>query len=298
MKKAILLLVMIFSVSSIFAQKEKSEQDTTKLVLGNRTIIIIEKKDVGDTVNIEKKVEVTVEGEDSVKEEEEVIVKNKDKTSKCKCENFSRWAGINLGFNQFVRLSNLSALGSGSENWSINPWKSTTWNINIMEFSVSLIKRHLLLTTGLGFEFRNYSFDKNIDLIYNDRDYTIPAVNNYIDYNKDKLSASYVQVPLLIEINTSSRPKKGFYLAGGVIGGYKMSSEMNQKYKLNGQKIKKEIHDDFNLNPYQLEGTLRIGINRFTLFTNFDLLPVFKEGKIATGEDLANVTFGIQLIGF
>ncbi len=296
MKKAILLLIVIFSVSNIFAQKEESNQDTTKLKFGNKTIIIIEETEKEDSVIIEKEEEVVVkEGKEGIVKKEE---KKKHKKSKYKSAKFSRWAGINLGFNQFVHLRDFDALHSESENWSINPWKSKTWNINIMEFSVSLIKRHLLLTTGLGFEFRNYSFDKDIDLVYNDRGNTIPAVNYTVDYSKNKLSASYVQVPLLLEINTSSRPKKGFYLAGGVIGGYKMSSEMNKKYKSNGQKIKTEIHDDFNLNPYQLEGTLRIGINRFTLFTNFDMLPVFKEGKLSTGEDLANVTFGVQLIGF
>ena len=291
MKKVILLLLVIFSVSNIFAQKEKTEQDTTKFKLGNKTIIIIEKNEKEDEVKKEEDIKIMKEGE-----EEEEIVKEEVKP-KYKSRDYSRWAGINLGFNQFVKFSDLSELNGDMENWSINPWKSTTWNINIMEFNVSLIKRHLLLTTGLGFEFRKYGFDKNIDLVYNN-DKVEPAINNNLDYGKNKLSASYVQIPLLLEINTSSRAKKGLYLAGGVIGGYKMSSEMNQSYKINGQKIKKETHDNFNLNSYQVEGTVRIGINRFTFFTNFDMVPVFKEGKIGTNHNLSNVTFGIQLIGF
>jgi len=293
MKKAIFLLIMLFSISSIYAQNEKTKSDTTKLKFGNKTIIIIEKKIKDEEVQEEKEIKVE-EGEDIVKEEEEKVAKKKKYNSR----NFSRWAGINLGFNQFVYLSDMSALSGKSENWSINPWKSTTWNINIMEFNVSLIKKHLLLTTGLGFQFRKYSFDKNIILVYDDKRNISAVVDKYIDYDKDKLSASYVQLPLLLEINTSSRPKKGFYLATGVIGGYKMTSKLKQVNKFDGRKIKVKIYDDFQLNPYQLEGTIRIGINRFTLFANFDMLPVFREDKIANSEDLSNITLGIQLIGF
>jgi hypothetical protein len=293
MKKAIFLLIMLFSISSIYAQNEKTKSDTTKLKFGNKTIIIIEKKIKDEEVQEEKEIKVE-EGEDIVKEEEEKVAKKKKYNSR----NFSRWAGINLGFNQFVYLSDMSALSGKSENWSINPWKSTTWNINIMEFNVSLIKKHLLLTTGLGFQFRKYSFDKNIILVYDDKKNISAVVDKYIDYDKDKLSASYVQLPLLLEINTSSRPKKGFYLATGVIGGYKMTSKLKQVNKFDGRKIKVKIYDDFQLNPYQLEGTIRIGINRFTLFANFDMLPVFREDKIANSEDLSNITLGIQLIGF
>ena len=292
MKKAILLILVIFSVSSIFAQKHQSNQDTTKLTFGNKTIIIIEKNNKEDEKIVDKKIE-----KDTEIENEEENVKKEKKHSKYHSKDYSRLSGLYLGFNQFVpEGSYLASLNGDAENWSINPWKSRTWNINIGNFSLSIIKKHLLLTTGLGFEFRNYSFDKNIDLLYDDTGRTNPVVNADLDYKKDKLFASYVQVPVLLEINTSPKPKKGLYLAAGVIGGYNMTSEMNKNYELNGQKIKKEIHDSFNLNPYQLEATFRIGFNRFTLFSNFDMLPVFKKDKITT-ENLNNVTIGLRLIG-
>ena len=297
MKKVIFLLVMVFSFSSIFAQNKKSESDTTKMKIGNRTIIIIEKKDNSENkenkeIEIEEEI-IVVEGKEIKREK-----KKEKKAKKYKARKYSRWSGINLGLNQFVHLDDYSELDGTTDIWQVKPWKSRTWNINFMEFSLSIVKRHLLLTTGLGFEYRNYSFDRDIDLEYDNSENIFPIENNTIDYNKNKLHASYVQIPLLLEINTSTRPKKGLYLAGGVIGGYKMNSYVVQKYKANGQKIKTEIDDSFNLNPYQLEGTLRIGFNRFMLYTNVDLLPVFEEDISSTGDQLANVTFGIQLIGF
>lgn len=297
MKKVIFLLVMVFCFSSIFAQNKKSESDTTKMKIGNRTIIIIENKDDSENKGnkeIETEEEVIVEGRNEIIKEK----KTEKKAKKYKARKYSRWAGINLGLNQLTTIETFGQLDNNTELWQVNPWKSRTWNINFLEFNLSVVKKHVLLTTGLGFEYRNYSFKKDIDLVYDNNENIFPIENSNIDYNKNKLHASYVQIPLLLEINTSTRPKKGLYLAGGVIGGYKMNSYIVQKYKANGQKIKTEIDDSFNLNPYQLEGTLRIGFNRFMLYSNFDLLPVFEKEISSTGDQLANVTFGIQLIGF
>ncbi|HHH52080.1 MAG TPA: hypothetical protein ENK91_00330 [Bacteroidetes bacterium] len=294
MKQVILLLMTIFSITGVFGQKEV-ENDTTKLKLGNKTIIIIEKNEKDNGKIVDKKIEKEIEIEE---EDEDIIVKPEKKVKKYKAGKYSRWAGLNLGFNTFVEGDNFDVLSGGSENWEINPWKSTTWNLNIFEISGSLVKRHLLITTGLGFEFQNYRFKKNIDLEYNDRGDLIPVKNQIIDYDKDKLFASYVQVPLLLEINTSSKPKKGFYLSTGLIGGYKMASKWTKKYKHNGQKVEVETKDDFNLNPFQLQGTVRLGFNRVTVFTDVALLPVFKENSLSTGKDLHNITFGVQLVGF
>ena len=297
MKNLVILLVMLLGVSTLFAQNEKNSSDTTKLKIGGRTIIIIEdEKESNDEKNIEEEIIIEVDSD------ENSIVKKEKKKKKYKARNYSRWAGLNIGLNQLTILETLGQLDDNTEIWQLNPWKSRTWNFNILEFSLSLVKKHILLTTGLGFEYRNYSFDKNIDLEYTywptDHKTIDPVINNDLDYSKNKLHVSYVQIPLLLEINTSSRPKKGLYLAGGLIGGYKMNSKLTQKYTFEDQDIKKIIDDSFNLNPYQLEGTLRIGFDRFMVFTNFDLLPVFEEGKSSTGDQLANLTIGLQLVGF
>jgi hypothetical protein len=79
-----------------------------------------------------------------------------------------------------------------------------------------------------------------------------------------------------------------------------MGSGMDQEYEFQGQEIDREIEDNngFNLNDYQLMGTMRLGIDRITFIGNFDLLPVFQDGKSVTGDGIGNVSLGVQLVGF
>jgi len=287
MKNVILLIAMLFTVTLANAQKENS--DTTKIKLGNKTIIIVEKNnDKVDTTIIKEKIE-----------DKEVTINSKEKKTKHKnhynSRNYSRWAGLYLGINQLV---DDGFLEPSTNDWAINPWKSRIWNINFMEVNLNIVKRHILLTTGFGLEYKNYSFTENIDLVINENGSVNPVKNNDLKYSKDKLHVSYFQMPILLEFNTSSRPRKGFYLAAGVVGGVRMYSKLYQKYELNDNTIKQKTKSDFNLNPYQLYGTLRIGFNRLTLYGNFDILPLFKEGGSNTGDNLMTVSAGVKLIGF
>jgi hypothetical protein len=336
MKKALFILSMLFILVGLSAQNEPTK-DTTKIKLGNRTIIIVEDKNedqkdkelqieeeiiIEDSDDIEisdipespmppdaaeppdfedsddefidQEVEIGDKGHNR-KHDKDIRIKKKKK-HEYDVDDYSRWSGFNLGFNQLRDINDYSSLAGANEIFDNKIWSSRTWNLNLFDYSLSLVKRHILLTTGIGFEFRNLSFKKDFDLLPSG-DNIEPVLTN-IDYTKNKLRANYVQVPLLLEINTSSKPKKGLYLGAGVIGGYKMYSVMMQEYELNGREEEKVIHDQngFNLNDIQLQATLRMGIGRLTFFGNFDLLPMFENSNV--GEDLANVNFGVQLIGF
>ncbi|MGE5356689.1 MAG: outer membrane beta-barrel protein [Deltaproteobacteria bacterium] len=333
MKKTLFFIIMFFAFSSLIAQNEGTKKDTTRIKMGNRTIIIVEDKKVNEEnkdVQVEEEViieneeieapevpeapeapeppeapgelsdeeiEVEVMGDENGDADKEIRIK-KVKKPKYHADKYSRWAGLNLGFNQLRDLDDYSSLEGSSDIWENKIWGSRTWNLNLFEYSLSLVKRHLLLTTGIGFEFRNYSFKKDFDLVYNG-DVIEPVLSEF-NYSKNKLHASYVQVPLLVEINTSSRPKKGLYLGAGIIGGYKMNSHLEQEYEFGDQEIEKETEDDngFNLNDYQLMGTLRLGIDRITFIGNFDLLPVFEKDKSITGDGIGNISLGVQLVGF
>ncbi len=282
---------MLFSVTFANAQKEESDNDTTKIKLGNKTIIIVEKNnETEDTTSVKEEIK-----------DEEITINKKEKKTKAKkyynSKKYSRWAGFYLGINQFGDIRDGGELTANFKNWEINPWKSRIWNINFMEINLSIIKKHILLTTGFGLEYKNFSFKNNIDLI-EENGQVDPVVINNLNYKKDKLHVSYFQMPLLLEFNTSPRPGKGFYLAAGFVGGIKMYSKLYQKYDLDDNTIKHKIKSDFNLNPYQLYGTLRLGINKLTLYGNFDLIPLFKDGGSTLGDNLMVVSAGVKLIGF
>ncbi len=280
MKKLLILLFLLPSFL-ITAQIDstKTEKDTTRISFKGKEIII-----VGD------------------KEDEKKTDKNKktDKIVKKKsyhASDYSRWAGFNTGFSQYTDvIDNLADLPEKLKNWELDFIKSSAYEINFMEYSANIVKRHFLLTTGLGLEINRYSFNKDVDLFY-DADGKIDVIKNpVVKYKRNSLTATYVTVPFLMEFNTSKIEKKGVYLGIGVIAGYKFFSRTKQKYEEEGQKIKIIKRDDFNLNPLKVSATARLGIKRFMLFANMGLLPLYKKGE--GPDDLMPVSFGIQFVGF
>jgi hypothetical protein len=60
------------------------------------------------------------------------------------------------------------------------------------------------LVTGIGFGFNTYQF-KNPIRLNPDSSFTNYFKDSTITFDKNKLKTSYVQIPLMIEFNTSSK---------------------------------------------------------------------------------------------
>ncbi len=278
MKKITFILFITFLASNIFSQSNKVVEDTTKIKIGSKTIVIIKNNEDNNSIETEEKQE-----------------NDKDKTWGWLNKNKSRWTGLYLGFNQLAtQLNPIEPFTASMEIWEVNTWKSRVWNLNFLRYSLNIVPNHFLITTGLGIEWKNYTFKSNIDIEDNDGK-SIPIVNNSLKYTNNKLHSWYFQIPFLLEFNTSKKSNKGFYLGAGIVGGIRVKTKMYKKYELNNRTIKTKIYDDFNLNPFQAILTARVGFHMFTLFANYDLIPVFKQEK---GDGLKTFSFGLRIIPF
>lgn len=59
--------------------------------------------------------------------------------------------------------------------------------------------------------------------------------------------------------------------------------------------VKHKIFDDFNVNPWRVDATARIGYGNFTLFGSLSLTPFFKDNK---EPELHALTMGVRLVGW
>jgi hypothetical protein len=112
---------------------------------------------------------------------------------------------------------------------------------------------------------------------------------------KNKLVASYLTVPLLIEFNTSQNPKKTVHLAIGVIGGLRLGSHVKLVKEVEGKETKTKLRNDFNLNPWRYDATVRLGFRNYTLFGSYGLPNLFKDNK---GPELSPFTVGLRVVGW
>jgi hypothetical protein len=150
-----------------------------------------------------------------------------------------------------------------------------------------------MFVTGLGITWNNWRFQNDRTLIAN-----APALSANFDsigYSKNKLTASYATLPLLLEVNSNEYEKKSFHVGVGIIFGYRIGSHTKQVYEENDKTRKVKLYDDFNLDPFRYDATLRVGFRGYTIFASYGLNRLFKKNE---GPELHPFTFGLTLLNW
>lgn len=249
----------------------QEDPDTTRINLGEKEIIIITKGDVkveGDTL--------TVDGNDENGEEEE----DRDRP-----DTDGHWAGIEFGPTMLLNSSMKSSFPDDPQ-WENDPGKSFSWNINILEHKFPIYRNYIGITTGLGFNFTGVGLKQQVLNVDNDSLWVTQDTIN--DFEKNKLRASYLTVPLLVEFcSNGDGNDKGFFLAAGVIGGIRIGSSVKTKT----EDSKAVSRDTYGLNAFRLDAAVKLGYDSWGVFANYSLLPLFDTGKTAAVYPL---TFGLS----
>jgi len=287
MKLTSIIFTLIFISSSIFSQEtppnapeapenpENPEMvsDTTKVSVGDTEFIVVKKSDPSDTLNIFDK---TVDTDDDEDDDD---------------NDFTYWSGVDLGFSGLLMEN--SVLDD-------NPWletdisRSAVVGLNILEGKLRIFKNHLGINSGLGFTWQDFSFNDSLSLV-NQNDTIMGFNSGDIKFEKNKLKTGYIKVPLLLEINTSKNKKKNVHIAAGLIGGWNFRSLLKTRTVTDGDKIKTKNKGDFNLSPWSLEATTRVGYGNLNLFATVSLTSLFEENK---GPEVYPFTVGITALAF
>lgn len=249
---------------------DASITDTTRISVGNKKILIIDDENGSARLGFKEMAGI-----------------GSDKVS-------SHWAGFELGVNMLMDDNFSTEPPAGYEFLDPKIEKSIAVNFNVVDFDIPLYRRNIMLVTGLGFSINNFRFNSD-SYLAPDADSVTAISDPSITLKKNKLVAEYINVPLLLEFNTSQNPKRTVHIATGVIGGLRVGSRVKMIQAQNGNESKVKIYDDFNLNPFRCDATARIGYRNFTVFASYGLVNLFKDNK---GPDLVPFTAGIKLIGW
>ncbi|MAX79140.1 MAG: hypothetical protein CL843_03075 [Crocinitomicaceae bacterium] len=222
-----------------------------------------------------------------------ILITPKDKQHK-KPRQYAHWSGLNLGMTYLMFPA-----GPDEFDYSflqdMDYAKSIHWALNVFEYDFDLVSNNLQIVTGAGFSFHNYSFNHNKYIQSNDDE--IFAVEDTVnDYRKNRLRATYFNVPLMIAYNTKRDSDKGFHLAAGIVGGVRMATTVRRKWFEDGDKVKSNERGSYNMNPFSAEVTVRMGLGRFlALYANYNIVPMFDTDK---GPEVYQFSAGVRLIPF
>jgi hypothetical protein len=271
MKKLALAFIALISASAMSAQTTPADRDTTTIDFGKTQVIIL-----------------STPTNDSLSSDSVNITPPDFKSE------LTHWAGLDLGVNFLLNSDNKTTLAQNDEWLELDQARSLSWRINFYEEKIRIIKDYVGITTGLGLSWNSYTFNNNVNLNVTS-DSTFGVIDSLPEYSKNKLRATYLHLPVMLEFNTSRNPDKSFHLAAGVVGGWKIGSIHKQEFELDGQNYKVRVKDNFNLSPLTLDLTARVGYKNFTVWATYGLTPLFKDNK---GPEVFPVSLGITLIPF
>ncbi len=262
------------AVQDSIVKEKKEKGDSTRWKFGGIDIIIRDKKD-----GSEVKVYSEMDDDDDDKDGD----RNNDKIK-------TRWFMLDLGFNTYLADGSFN-LPSELNDFDLNLGKSINVNLHLFRQRIGLIGNNLNFMYGLELAYNNYHFENDITLLHNVDEVTI--IENNIDFKKNKLATTFLQMPVLFNIETNPRkPGKSFRISAGGYGGLLLGARTKQKSSENG---KVKIKDDFNLNKFRYGVIGQVGVGCVNFYVDYALNDLFKENL---GPELRPISIGFTLVPF
>ena len=312
MKRIAFLTVLIFAFLNTLWS---SGQDTTNIKMrnneiinikdeGNRTYISIagnrlEMEAAGENVKIrlgKRGLEITDGNKIDWKKYDDLYYQTeKDNPADERKRNRRRftphWSAVEIGINNYLTSDYSMSLPPELSYMDLNTGKSFNININFAQLGIGL-SRHFGIVTGLGLEFNDYKFEGNNNITKNNEGVIGPMYPaDGINYEKTKLSTSYLTMPLMLEAQIPVKYGRTINIAAGAIGGVKLGSH-NKLVYYDGGKQKVKEKDDFSLSVLRYGPSVRLGYESFQVYATYYMNGLFIENK---GPELYPFQLGIAV---
>lgn len=204
--------------------------------------------------------------------------------------------------NQLVFAFGLNTLQGDKNGLSddLKLWQSKFWELGYT-WNTRLSKESNLfhIKYGVSLLFNNYS-PKNNKVFTVDGDKTFLADSD-INFKRNRFRNLHLNVPIHFEFDLSPmkfnkngeklfRSHNGLRIGIGGYAGLLINSRNSFKYKKDGSKIKYKEKKDFNVNDFNYGLSAYIGYGQISLYTKYDLQPVFKNNPV----DENNLSIGLR----
>ena len=211
----------------------------------------------------------------------------------------TNWVILDIGFSNY---SDKTIYGSPAAQ-AYAPGSNKTWfslkygksrNINIWFFmqKLNVSKQILNLKYGLGLELNNYRYKQPIRYnttplaIVNPPRVMLDTATVGRIYQKDKLAADYLTVPLMVNINFTPKHKNGFGFSAGISVGYLYSAR--NKTVTSDENMKK-AKDDFELERWKLSYIAELSLGSFRFYGSYAIKSMYERGL-----DIKPYNFGLR----
>jgi hypothetical protein len=211
---------------------------------------------------------------------------------------FKRYYDLNVEFGLNNYLQNNGNLPSDNANHAVSPigsrYVAIRGNCNYSWKMGKAEKRRFIIIPGVEVQWFNYMFKNKVALQKEGGNNVFVPIANlaYKDIEKSKLTAAYLNVPLMFKVQNF---KGDFSFALGVYGGYLLDAYTKLKYtQVDGEKTQQRFRSgSYNVNDLQYGVKAEVGFNHVNVFFRHNLNKLFKDDPNAP--QLTPVAFGISL---
>jgi hypothetical protein len=204
---------------------------------------------------------------------------------------------IDFGLNNYFQNGKFGETPTGKP-YELRSWGSRYFAFGTMfKTQIGGRKSPLLIQYGLEASWNNFMFSGDNYALETSTGIDFPKYESPL--NKSKLTAAYINLPLMVHLDFAENNKRGLKLAFGGYAGYRVGSYTKIVYQDGGDRQKDKEHSNFRLNDwrYGVRAEIGIGEDKFDsglrLFFTYDLNPLFVENSNLP--KLNAFSFGVRL---
>ena len=197
---------------------------------------------------------------------------------------FSR---VDLGLAKIVDNGSFT-LSDDNRFLKNRPWKTYNFGFDLLQAGYRF-NDHFRLFLSAGFDWTYIRLRENIDFLEN----TTPLTweQSTVDYKKNKLTATYLRLPLTFELRSKHYSGLGrLRFAFGPEGGFLLKG--TQRFK-SDELGKQKFKDDYNFTQFRYGAFARFGVGSFGIYAKYYFNDLFENSPDQAG--LQTMAFGLML---
>ncbi len=191
---------------------------------------------------------------------------------------------LDIGFSRLIDNGSFT-LSPENDFLDYKGSKTSTISFDVLYFGYRFNPNFKVYIAG-GFDWTLIRLKNNYTIVPNSRELTY--IDEGVNFSKNRLSSSYVHIPLNFELRTKENDKgKRFYFVFGPEVSFLLNGKVKQ---ISDERGKEKIRDDYNFQPVRLGGTVRLGYGGIGIFTKYAFNDMF---DTTAQKGLKNMSFGI-----
>lgn len=303
-----LIIALIQSLPSLAQTDTLAEEQEVLFENKQMKVTMVKKKLPGDSISTEEERRIVVENEDGSREE--IVLRKKSSEGETSWtildEDFDEndeidepktfrveLMSFDIGLNNWLNDNGSFDMQSPYEDMRASNIRSINFGWNIVNAGLNISREKVWLMTGVGIEYNNYRFDRDIDLSRN-TDF-LEITTSETNYLKNKLVSQYLSVPLGLHFKSNPDDEdESFDIEAGVQFGYLIGSHQKQKWD-DGDRQKRKLRGDYHFSDTRMGYYARLGFGGFDIYAKYYPGASFKVGQ---GPQSSTVCAGITLNAF